>query len=209
MKKILSFVLCAVMLMSVAVIGISAANAICDDSKPEIKGEIVLDKGAALEDVSASSATVVNLNPGGDNFCPKADQWVRYDFEAPKDGTYTIVFEYQSRPGSNRGINYAIDTDAQINLDKLDQSNDQRWATVTAELKAGSHSITFYPPTGFDDTSLKAMQVHHIYISLTQEAVAEAPVVDNAPATADAALVAVAALAVSATAAIVVAKKRH
>ena len=138
---------------------------------------------------------------------------MRYEFNAEKAGTYTFVIEYVARTGTDRGLDYAIDsTDAanHVTLD-LDQSADHRWAVVTEELTAGTHSFYLFCPTGFDDSTLKSCDIYGWSAYFTKAAAAPAKPADTtgaAPATADTTVVAVAAFAVSACAAIVVAKKR-
>ena len=192
-------------------------NCFLEESEPTDLGTLVVKKGAAQEDLAEFNGSVVNLAPGGESFCPKADCWVRYEFNAEKAGTYTFVIEYVARTGTDRGLDYAIDsTDAanHVTLD-LDQSADHRWAVVTEELTAGTHSFYLFCPTGFDDSSLKSCDVYGWAAYFTKEAAAETTadtdtnVTENAPSTADTAVIAVVALAVSATAAIVVSKKRR
>lgn len=216
MKRFLAFVLCAAMLVCAAAVGVSATVSY-EESEPTDLGTLVVKKGAAQEDLAEFNGSVVNLAPGGGSFCPKADCWVRYEFNAEKAGTYTFVIEYVARTGTDRGVDYAIDsTDAanRVLLD-LDQSADHRWAVVTEELTAGTHSFYLFCPTGFDDSSLKSCDVYGWAAYFTKEAAAETTadtdtnVTENAPSTADTAVIAVVALAVSATAAIVVSKKRR
>ena len=215
MKRFLAFVLCAAMLVCAAV-SVSATVSF-EESEPTDLGTLVVKKGAAQEDLAEFNGSVVNLAPGGGSFCPKADCWVRYEFTAEKAGTYTFVIEYVARTGTDRGLDYAIDSTDDANhvtLD-LDQSADHRWAVVTEELTAGTHSFYLFCPTGFDDSSLKSCDVYGWAAYFTKEAAAETTadtdtnVTENAPSTADTAVIAVVALAVSATAAIVVSKKRR
>ena len=209
MKRTLAFILCMVMLVSMAALGVSAAVSY-SDKEPTDVGTLVVKKGASKKDITESNGSVVNLADTGTSFCPKADCWVRYEFNAEKAGTYTFVIEYVARPDKDRGLDYAIDsTDAskRVLLD-LDQSADHRFAIVTEELTAGTHSFYFFCPTGFDDSNLKSCDVYGWSAYFTKAAEAAKPTVTDAPKTADTAVVAVVALAVSATAAIVVAKKR-
>lgn len=210
MKRTLAFILCMVMLVSMAALGVSAA-ASYSDKEPTDVGTLVVKKGASKKDITESNGSVVNLADAGTSFCPKANCWVRYEFNAEKAGTYTFVVEYVARPGTNRGVDYAIDsTDAgkRVFLD-LEQSADHRFAIITEELTAGTHSFYFFCPTGFDDSALKSCDVYgwSAYFTKAAATTTTKPVTD-APATADTAVVAVVALAVSASAAIVVAKKR-
>ncbi len=206
------------MLVCAAAVGVCATVSY-EESEPTDLGTLVVKKGASEEDVTEFNGSVVNLAPGGGSFCPKADCWVRYEFNAEKAGTYTFVIEYVARTGTDRGVDYAIDsTDAanRVFLD-LDQSADHRWAVVTEELTAGTHSFYLFCPTGFDDSALKSCDIYGWAAYFTKEAAAEqSPVVtdttgvaENTPSTADTAVIAVVALAVSATAAIVVSKKRR
>ena len=209
MKRTLAFILCMVMLVSMAALGVSAAASYSDKAPTDV-GTLVVSKGASKKDITESNGSVVNLADTGTSFCPKADCWVRYEFNAEKAGTYTFVVEYVARPGTDRGLDYAIDsTDAgkRVLLD-LEQSADHRFAIITEELTAGTHSFYFFCPTGFDDSALKSCDVYGWSAYFTKAASTSTAVVTDAPATADTAVVAVVALAVSATAAIVVAKKR-
>ena len=209
MKRTLAFILCMVMLVSMAALGVSAA-ASYSDKEPTDVGTLVVKKGASKKDITESNGSVVNLADAGTSFCPKANCWVRYEFNAEKAGTYTFVVEYVARPGTNRGVDYAIDsTDAgkRVFLD-LEQSADHRFAIITEELTAGTHSFYLFCPTGFDDSNLKSCDVYGWSAYFTKAAEASKPAVTDAPKTADTAVVAVVALAVSASAAIVVAKKR-
>ena len=209
MKRTLAFILCMVMLVSMAALGVSAA-ASYSDKEPTDVGTLVVKKGASKKDITESNGSVVNLADTGTSFCPKANCWVRYEFNAEKAGTYTFVVEYVARPGTKRGVDYAIDsTDAgkRVLLD-LEQSADHRFAIITEELTAGTHSFYLFCPTGFDDSNLKSCDVYGWSAYFTKAAEASKPAVTDAPKTADTAVVAVVALAVSASAAIVVAKKR-
>ncbi len=211
MKRTLAFIICAVMLVSMAALGVSAAVSYSDKAPTDL-GTLVIKKGASKADVTEFSGSVVNLSDGGTSFCPKKDCWVRYEFNAEKAGTYTFVVEYIARTGTDRGLDYAIDsTDAgkRVLLD-LDQSADKRYASITEELTAGTHSIYFFCPTGFDDSTLKSCDIYGLSVYFTKAAAAaQKPAeVTDAPQTADTAVVAVVALAVSATAAIVISKKR-
>lgn len=161
MKRFLAFVLCAAMLVCAAV-SVSATCFLRGERADPISVLSSSKKGAAQEDLAEFNGSVVNLAPGGESFCPKADCWVRYEFNAEKAGTYTFVIEYVARTGTDRGLDYAIDsTDAanHVTLD-LDQSADHRWAVVTEELTAGTHSFYLFCPTGFDDSSLKSCDVY-------------------------------------------------
>ena len=209
MKRFLAFFLCAAMLV-VAAVGVSA-NATYSETEPTGLGTLIVKKTGNQDEVTEFSGSVVNLKSGGDSFCPKADCWVRYEFTAEKAGTYTFVIEYVARTGTDRGLDYAIDTtDAskRVFLD-LEQSADHRFATVTEELEAGTHSFYFFCPTGFDDSSLKSCDVYGWAAYFTKEAPAAVDVTENAPSTADTAVIACVALAVSATAAIIVTRKRR
>ena len=161
MKRTLAFILCMVMLVSMAALGVSAA-ASYSDKEPTDVGTLVVKKGASKKDITESNGSVVNLADAGTSFCPKANCWVRYEFNAEKAGTYTFVVEYVARPGTNRGVDYAIDsTDAgkRVFLD-LEQSADHRFAIITEELTAGTHSFYLFCPTGFDDSALKSCDVY-------------------------------------------------
>ena len=222
MKKLLTFIVTTAMLLSLAVIGVSA-DATYSDTKPSGLGEEIFDKGAALEDITEQSGSNIhNLASGGSSFCVKADSWVRYEFDLDVAGTYTFVVTYIARDsGTDRGADYAIDSpDNRTTLD-LEQSDDTRYAIITEELDAGTHSFYWLAPTGFDDTNLKSNDCYGVALYLTEaapaetEAPADAASTDGAasaeasPQTADVTVIATVVLAVSATAAIIVAGKRH
>ena len=214
MKKILTFIVCVAMLLSLTVIGISA-DASFTDTKPDSLGTLILEKGAAKEDVSAYEGDVINLADGGESFCCKAGHWVSYDFTADVAGTYTFVVQYIAREGNERAADYAIDStdeSARVTLD-LEQSNDTRYAIITEDLDAGDHSFYWFAPTGFDDSNLKSCDFYNISIYLTAEAAPETEAAasddETAPQTADITVIATVVLAVSATAAIIVTGKRH
>lgn len=217
MKKLLTFIVTTAMLLSLAVIGVSA-DATYSDTKPSGLGEEIFDKGAALEDITEQSGSNIhNLASGGSSFCVKADSWVRYEFDLDVAGTYTFVVTYIARDsGTDRGADYAIDSpDNRTTLD-LEQSDDTRYAIITEELDAGTHSFYWLAPTGFDDTNLKSNDCYGVALYLTEAAPAEteapadaAEAAETAPQTADVTVIATVVLAVSATAAIIVAGKRH
>lgn len=217
MKKLLTFIVTTAMLLSLAVIGVSA-DATYSDTKPSGLGEEIFDKGAALEDITEQSGSNIhNLASGGTSFCVKADSWVRYEFDLDVAGTYTFVVTYIARDsGTDRGADYAIDSpDNRTTLD-LEQSDDTRYAIITEELDAGTHSFYWLAPTGFDDTNLKSNDCYGVALYLTEAAPAEteapadaAEAAETAPQTADITVIATVVLAVSATAAIIVVGKRH
>lgn len=217
MKKLLTFIVTTAMLLSLAVIGVSA-DATYSDTKPSGLGEEIFDKGAALEDITEQSGSNIhNLASGGTSFCVKADSWVRYEFDLDVAGTYTFVVTYIARDsGTDRGADYAIDSpDNRTTLD-LEQSDDTRYAIITEELDAGTHSFYWLAPTGFDDTNLKSNDCYGVALYLTEAAPAEteapadaAEAAEASPQTADVTVIATVVLAVSATAAIIVVGKRH
>ena len=217
MKKLLTFIVTTAMLLSLAVIGVSA-DATYSDTKPSGLGEEIFDKGAALEDITEQSGSNIhNLASGGSSFCVKADSWVSYEFDLDVAGTYTFVVTYIARDsGTDRGADYAIDSpDNRTTLD-LEQSDDTRYAIITEELDAGTHSFYWLAPTGFDDTNLKSNDCYGVALYLTEAAPAEteapadaAEAAETAPQTADVTVIATVVLAVSATAAIIVVGKRH
>lgn len=213
MKRFLTFVVCAAMILSMAAIGVSAKVSY-STTAPTDAGTLVVKKGASLEEITESNGSVVNLASGGTSFCPKKDCWVRYEFTAEKAGTYTFAIEYIARTGTNRGVDYAIDSTTDRVFVDLEESNEKNFAIITEELTAGTHSFYFFCPTGFDDSSLKSCDVYGWSAYFTKEAAPETTAdsgssVSNAPQTADTAVIGAIALAVSATAAIIVAKKRH
>lgn len=214
MKKIIAFILCAIMLTAMAALGVSASVSFAE-TIPGNVGKLVMEKGAALEDIAESYGTVPELKAGGGHFCCKADCWVRYEFNAEKAGTYTFAVQYAAPANADtRAINYSIDSaevskQQYVKLDFTDPGSDYstKWyMLVTAELTAGTHSFYILTPTGFDNSAVKSCNIHGLSVYLTKEA-APAKGTATAPQTADTAMLSVAALVVSA-AAVVVAKKR-
>lgn len=155
MKRTLAFILCMVMLVSMAAVGVSASVSYADKAPTDV-GTLVVKKGASKKDITESNGSVVNLSDTGTSFCPKKDCWVRYEFNAEKAGTYTFVVEYVARTGTKRGFDYAIDTtDAGkrvfLELDLCADNSQKKFAVITEELTAGTHSFYLFCPTGFDD----------------------------------------------------------
>ena len=219
MKKIIALALCAIMLTAMAALGVSASVSFAE-AIPGNVGTLVVEKGAALEDIAEYYGTVPELKAGGGHFCCKADCWVRYEFNAEKAGTYTFAVQYAAPANvDTRAINYSIDSaevskQQYVKLDFTDPGSDYStiwYMLVTAELTAGTHSFYILTPTGFDDSTIKSYNIHGLSVYLTEEAQTAAPADDtgvaSAPQTADTVMISAAALAVSA-AAVVVAKKR-
>lgn len=215
MKRTIASVLCAFMLAAMSAIGVSA-DVSFSKTIPDNIGTLVMQKGAALEDIAESKGTVPELKAGGGHFCCKADCWVRYEFKAEKAGTYTFAVQYAAPANAEtRAINYSIDSaevskQQFVKLDFTDPGSDYstKWYNlVTAELSAGTHSFYILTPTGFDNNKIKSCNIHGLSVYLTKEA-APAKVTTTAPKTADTAIISVAALAVSAAAAVVISKKR-
>ncbi|MBQ8510462.1 MAG: hypothetical protein IJ493_11210 [Clostridia bacterium] len=211
MKKFLTFIITAAILFTMASVSVSAAVTY-QEAVPTDIGTLIVKKGATTKDITESNGSVINLSENGTSFCPKENCWVRYEFKADKDGTYTFIVDYIGRTNSNRGFDYAIDatdTSKRVFCDIV-ESADHRYAVITEELTAGTHSFYLFCPTGFDDETLKSCDIYGWSAYFTKEAVkAAAPDItsDAAPDTADTAVIAVVALAISATAAIVISKK--
>ncbi len=207
MKKIITIIISIVMLLTLSSFTVFASVSYSDKA-PNDLGKLIIKAGPTTNDITESSGSVINLSESCTSFCPKSDCWVRYEFSAEKAGDYTFVIEYIARPGKTRGLDYAIDSidPGRRVLLKLEQSEDKRYAIVLEKLEVGTHSVYFFCPTGFDDTELKSCDVYGISVYLTKEAEVETTLSD-APKTADTAMLAAFAFALSATAAIVVAKK--
>ena len=95
MKKLLTFIVTTAMLLSLAVIGVSA-DATYSDTKPSGLGEEIFDKGAALEDITEQSGSNIhNLASGGSSFCVKADSWVRYEFDLDVAKSAALIVGFQ------------------------------------------------------------------------------------------------------------------
>ena len=67
MKKIIAFILCAIMLTAMAALGVSASVSFAE-TIPGNVGKLVMEKGAALEDIAESYGTVPELKAGGGHF---------------------------------------------------------------------------------------------------------------------------------------------
>ena len=202
MKRVLSLIMLAVML-TVLAIGVSAAPTFAS-AKPA-PGTLVFEKGPTSKDMTEHTGTFSNLSETGKSFCNKKDSSARYEFTVDKAGTYTFVVEYIARPDKNRFFDYQID-DGKSTIIDLEESADKRWVSITADLTAGKHNFYLKAPTGFDDSVVKSCDIYGWGLYLTKEAPKEAP--KDAPATSDTVFAAVALLALSATAAIVITKKQ-
>ena len=204
MKRILALLMLAAML---AVMAVSVAAAPTFASAKPAPGTLILEKGPNSSEMTKHSGTFSNLkDTGGASYCHKKDAVAQYDITVEKDGTYTFVVEYIARPDKTRFFDYQID-DGKSTLVDLEESADKRWVSITADLKAGKHTFYLKAPTGFDDSVIKSCDIYGWALYLTKEAPKAAAPTD-APATSDTVFAAVALLAVSATAAIVITKKQ-
>lgn len=208
MKKILSFALVALMLLSMATVAAAFADAKFDAAAPTGLGTEVFKAGPDKKETSVSGGNNSNLADGGTSFCNKADGYVGYEFNAPKDGTYSFVIEYVARPDKARYQGYSLDSETgTLKTIDLEENADHRFATVTEELKAGKHTFFFRAPENFDDSAVKSCDIYGLTVYLTKEAAAK-PAASTAAATPDMTAAAVVVLAASA-AALIVAKKKH
>lgn len=181
MKRILSFVLCAVMIAAMSAVGASAVS--FTEDLPDTLGELVAERSPALEDVAEYYGFVNDLKEGGGHFCPKDDCWVRYEVNLEKAGTYTFAVLYAAPANADiRAVNYAIDSlennQVYVELEFTDpgSSYEPKWYfLVTEELSAGTHSFYILTPTGFDNATVKSFNFHGLSVYLTKEAVVETP----------------------------------
>lgn len=217
MKKLFAILLSVVMIAALAV---SAMAFTYSDDIPDNLGEEIFDFTGDQDNITSFNgeigSNIFNLSSGGEAYCVKMDANVMYEFEAPKDGTYSFVITYIARTGgANRGIDYSVDDpngEHRVFID-LEESDEQRSVTGEIELTAGKHQFYVYAPTGMDDSELKSCDVYNVAMFLTAEkapeteaepvvvetvAEAEAETVAPAPQTFDAGIIAAIAAVVSA-----------
>lgn len=187
MKKLYSLILVAAMLSMLAVSAFAAGETFvdADEYNDSAYGTLFWEVTGNEDDVAGYEgelgSTLYNLSSGGTSFCVKTDSYVWYEFDAPKNGTYTFACEYVARVGSDRAVNYVIDPKDPTNKDEQTlvnlapcEDNDDHWYfIVTADLKAGKHTFYICCATGFDDSELKSCDFYGIKGYLTAEIVAE------------------------------------
>ncbi len=217
MKKLIAILLTPLMIATMALTALAFTYS---DDIPANLGEEIFDFTGDEDNITAYNgeigSNIYNLASGGEAYCVKMDASVMYEFEAPKDGTYSFVITYIARTGgANRGVDYAVDDpkgENRVFID-LEESDERRSVTGEIELTAGKHQFYVYAPTGMDDSSLKSCDVYNVAMFLTAEkapeteampevvetvAEMEAVVKTEAPKTFDAAIVAAIAAIVSA-----------
>lgn len=216
MKKLFAILMTVAMLATMAV---SALAFTYSEDMPDDLGELIFDFTGDQDNITAFQGEIgsnlFNLSSGGESYCVKMDSYVMYEFDAPKDGTYSFVITYIARTGgANRGLDYSVDDpkgEHRVFID-LEESDEQRSVIGEIELTAGKHQFYVYAPTAMDDSTLKSCDVYNVAMFLTAEKVAETEpeVVETvaevetvevveAPKTFDAAIVAVVAAIVSAS----------
>ena len=209
MKKI-TVILMALLLIACAII--PAAAVAFKTAKPTDAGTLVLQKGPTSKEMTEHSGTFSNLKEDGTSFCNKKDSVARYEFTVEKAGTYTFAIEYVARPDKARYVNYAIDDKAKAVRIDLEESEDHRFALITADLTAGKHNFYIMAPTDFDNDKIKSCDIYGWSLYLTKEAAAattKAPTATPAsPATFDIAVV-LATVVSAAGAGAAVLKKKH
>lgn len=227
MKKLLVFLLTALMLIGLLSLSVFADNIRYAKEMPTDAGEQIFYGSGNTLGIAEYHGNVVNLNDEFPFFCCKFACWVRYEFEAEADGVYTIVIEYVARPNCDRGLDYAIDSteeEDRVYCD-LDQSEQHRFMISEIELEAGIHSVYIFAPTGFNDATLKSCDVYGLTVFQTSvsesepvtEPVTEAPETtpsptegEDAPQTLDGViLLAAAAVAAAASAGAIGRRRRH
>lgn len=207
MKKFLAMLMAAVCVLCTAV-AVSAEISF-SETEPTGLGEFLLEYGPGEEEMTEHTGNFSNLTAGGTSFCNKMEGVARYEFEVEKDGIYSFVIEYVARDDKARSIDVAIDSQTNNQWVDLIESQDHRWATITYELTAGTHSFFIMAPTGFDDSTVKSCDVYGWDLYLTEEIVPETeaetvaveeavPEVEAAPQTLDAGIAAAVVALVSA-----------
>ena len=176
MKRIFSIVVAAFMLFSVFAVSASAVSKVTFvNTVPKNIGTLVLKMGANSTDAAEvfDKQNIYSLYPApeGTNFCLKGNAWARYDFDLEMSGRYALAFEFVARTGSDRAIDYAVDNPDDrvfVKLDPCADNNDHRIAIVELDLTAGSHSIWFCSPTGFDDSTIKSCDFYGFELYLKE-----------------------------------------
>ncbi len=130
-------------------------------SKPVLSGT-ALKEGLATNFTGYRGDIPINYTPGGPGYCLKTSE-TYYDFTLPEDAKVTVAISYQARPGTSRGLDYAFDDNSRT-FCALDQSYDTRYMTFSSNLSAGKHTLNLFPPTGFDDTTLKSCDIFTVDI---------------------------------------------
>ncbi len=195
MKKI-SLILIAALTLSLLTISSAAAGETfvdADEYNDSAYGtlfwEVTGDEDLIAGYEGEIGSTLYNLAPGGSAFCVKTDSYVWYEFEAPKNGTYTFACEYVARVGADRAVNYVIDPKDPTNKDEQTlvnlapcEDNDDHWYFIfTTNLDAGKHTFYICCATGFDDSALKSCDFYGIKGYLTAEIVAEKSSLGSVP----------------------------
>lgn len=228
MKKLLSAVLCAVLLLTLCV-AVSAEDVLyhfeCEDG--EITGAAKEYKDGNIQDVTiASGGKIVGL--GGTNDAPQMASTVTFpEINLEKTGVYKIAFRYDTNAGDTKKADILVDGEryeVEINMDELPELYGEEFRTyeLTINLEAGKHVIAVTTSEDFNRDAnagdvvksvnadyVEVIFVKEVEIETEAEVVAtaeEAAEVVEAPKTADFAISAVV-LLVSAGAAYVVSKK--
>ena len=131
-------------------------------------------------------STLYNLSSGGTSFCVKTDSYVWYEFDAPKNGTYTFACEYVARVGTDRdaqlirfewdnpnvAFGEIVDWAGQIPIPpylnrKSEAIDDVRYQTIYSAEKGSVAAPTaglHFTQAVFD--SLKAKGIEHLNVTL-------------------------------------------
>ena len=228
MKKILTAVLCAVLLFTLCT-AVCADDVLyhfeCEDG--EITGAAKEYKDGNIQDFSiASNGKIVGL--GGTNDAPQMASTVTFpEIDLEKTGVYKIAFCYDTNAGDTKKADILVDGERYavgINMDELPELYGEEFRTyeLTITLEAGKHVIAVTTSEDFNRDAnagdvvksvnadyVEVIFVKEVEIETEAEVVAtaeEAAEVAEAPKTADFAISAVV-LLVSAGAAYVVSKK--
>ncbi len=176
MKRIFSIAVATFMLFSVFSVSASAVSKVTFvNTVPKNIGTLVLKMGANSTDAAEvfDKQNIYSLYPApeGTNFCLKGNAWARYDFDLETSGRYALAFEFVARTGSDRAIDYAVDNPDDrvfVKLDPCADNDDHRIAIVELDLTAGSHSVWFCSPTGFDDSTIKSCDFYGFELYLKE-----------------------------------------
>ena len=196
MKKLLSAVLCAVLLLTLCV-AVSAEDVLyhfeCEDG--EITGAAKEYKDGNIQDVTiASGGKIVGL--GGTNDAPQMASTVTFpEINLEKTGVYKIAFRYDTNAGDTKKADILVDGEryeVEINMDELPELYGEEFRTyeLTITLEAGKHVIAVTTSEDFNRDAnagdvVKSVNADYVEVIFVKEVAAEteAEVVDTAAAT--------------------------
>ena len=195
MNKLLSAVLCAVLLLMLCV-AVSAEDVLyhfeCEDG--EISGAAKEYKDGNIQDVTiASGGKIVGL--GGTNDAPQMASTVTFpEINLEKSGEYKIAFCYDTNAGDTKKADILVDGQryaVEINMDELPELYGEEFRTyeLTINLEAGKHVIAVTTSEDFNRDAnagdvVKSVNADYVEVIFVKEVAAEteAEVVDTAAA---------------------------